>query len=263
MYDIPEIIKTGYCAMVLKKSLGQHFLKDKNIVKKIVKTGNVTFQDRVIEIGAGGGALTEELLRRRPKTLTVVEIDRGWVEYLKERFDNRVNVIHADATKFDFSSLGGEFKYFGNLPYNVSTAILRNLLKHRRTVEMGIFMVQKEVANRLSAKRGKNYGYLPALLSLFFSVKKLFDVPPTAFTPPPKVMSTVFKMVSKGFDMDEGTLIQFENFLKTAFSHRRKKLKKNLGSKNPPKEIAEQLERRAEELSPQILLKLFKTLTSD
>jgi 16S rRNA (adenine1518-N6/adenine1519-N6)-dimethyltransferase len=246
--------------MRLKKSLGQHFLRDKNIIKKIVDAGDLNHLDKVVEIGAGGGALTEEIISKNPKELVVVEIDKDWVKHLENKFGERIKIINTDATKFDFSSLDGKFKYFGNLPYNVSTKILRNLLDHRKTMVKGIFMVQKEVAQRLCAKSGKEYGYLPALLSLFFDIKKLFDVPPKAFIPPPKVMSTVFEMVPKNFNMEEDKLLEFEKFLKRAFSHRRKKLKSNLKLKNYPQEFSKYLEKRAEELTPQGLLELFEKL---
>jgi len=245
----------------LKKSLGQHFLKDKNVVRRIVDAGKLSPEDRVLEIGPGGGALTEEIVGRNPKEFIAVEIDPEWVSFLKEKFGDKVKIIYADATDFDFSSLGGKFVYFGNLPYNVSTAIFRNLLTHRKTLKKGIFMVQKEVADRLTAKKGKEYGYFPALLSLFFDIKKLFNVPPKAFTPPPKVMSTVVEISPKEFDMEEEELRKFESFLKRAFSQRRKKLKKNLGIKELPEELREFKDKRAEEIPPLELLKIFRTLS--
>ncbi|WP_457680718.1 16S rRNA (adenine(1518)-N(6)/adenine(1519)-N(6))-dimethyltransferase RsmA [Thermovibrio sp.] len=246
--------------MRLKKSLGQHFLRDKGVVKRIVDAGEITPQDRVVEIGPGGGALTEEILKRNPKETFLVEIDSYWADYLKERFKDKVKVFNQDATKFDFSSLGKGLKFFGNLPYNASTRIIRNLLNYRSSLKKGVFMVQKEVADRLTSTKGKEYGYLPALLQNFFTLKKLFTVPPGAFTPPPKVMSTVFLMEPKEFEMEEGELLRFESFLKRAFSQRRKKLKRNLGLKEPPKELSDYLERRAEELSPSRLLELFRKL---
>ncbi len=246
--------------MRLKKSLGQHFLRDKNVVKRIVDAGNVSAEDRVVEIGPGGGALTEEILKRKPKELVLIEVDPRWVEHLKEKFGNSVRVISADATEFDFSQLGGKWKFFGNLPYNVSTAIIRNLLKHRSVFKEGVFMVQKEVADRLAATRGKEYGYLPALLHPFFRIEKLFDVHPKAFFPPPKVWSTVFRMVPAGFDMEEGEILSFERFLKKVFSHRRKKLKKNLGLKTFPEGFEELSDKRAEEIPPEKLLSLFRAL---
>ena len=246
--------------MRLKKSLGQHFLKDKGIIRKIVDSMEVSPEDRVVEIGPGGGALTEEILKRNPKELYLIEIDREWADYLKERFGDRVKIFNADATTFDFSSLGEGLKFFGNLPYNVSTKIIRNLLTHRKAFKEGVFMVQDEVANRLTATSGKDYGYLPALLQNFFKLKKLFKVPPQAFTPPPKVMSAVFKMEPKEFNLPEEELLAFENFLKRAFSMRRKKLKKNLGVKEFPPEFSHLQDRRAEEVSPSELYALFRAL---
>jgi 16S rRNA (adenine1518-N6/adenine1519-N6)-dimethyltransferase len=244
----------------LKKSLGQHFLKDRGIIRKIVDSMEVSPEDRVVEIGPGGGALTEEILKRNPKELYLIEIDREWADYLKERFGDRVKIFNADATTFDFSSLGEGLKFFGNLPYNVSTKIIRNLLTHRKAFKEGVFMVQDEVANRLTATSGKDYGYLPALLQNFFKLKKLFKVPPQAFTPPPKVMSAVFKMEPKEFNLPEEELLAFENFLKRAFSMRRKKLKKNLGVKEFPPEFSHLQDRRAEEVSPSELYALFRAL---
>ena len=249
--------------MRLKKSLGQHFLKDKSVVRRIVDAGEVSDTDRVIEIGPGGGALTEEILRRNPKELVLIEVDPRWAEYLKERFGDSVKVFNADATEFDFSRLGGKWKFFGNLPYNVSTAIIRNLLKHRGVFEKGVFMVQKEVADRLAATGGEEYGYLPALLQPFFRIEKLFNVHPKAFTPPPKVWSTVFRMVPTGFEMEEEELLSFEKFLKQAFSHRRKKLKKNLKLKEFPEGFEELADRRAEEIPPEVLLRLFRSIRKD
>lgn len=248
--------------MKLKKSLGQHFLRDKKIVKRIVDTGNITPEDRIVEIGPGGGALTEEILSRKPKELVLIEIDPQWVEYLKNRFGSSVKIFNADAKEFNFSLLKGKWKFFGNLPYNVSTSIIRNLLRHREIFDSGVFMVQKEVANRLSSKKGKDFGYLPALLQPFFRIERVFDVHPMAFNPPPKVWSTVFKMVPTGFNMNEDDLLSFEKFLKRIFSHRRKKIKKNLGIKEFPPELKEFADKRAEEIPAEKLLLLFKSLKS-
>jgi len=245
----------------LKKSLGQHFLRDKGVIRRIVDSMEISPADRVVEIGPGGGALTEEILKRNPGELYLIEVDRDWVDYLKERFGDRVKIFNADATTFDFSSLGEGLKFFGNLPYNVSTRIIRNLLSHRRAFKEGVFMVQDEVAERLRATSGKDYGYLPALLHNFFKVKKLFKVPPGAFTPPPKVMSAVFKMEPKGFDISEEELLELERFLKRAFSMRRKKLKKNLGLKELPHQFAHLGDKRAEEIPPEELYALFKAVS--
>ena len=242
--------------MRLKKSLGQHFLRDRKVIERIANAVDITPEDFVVEIGPGGGALTEEILKRSPKKLFLVEIDPYWADYLKNKFGEKVEVFNEDATKFNFSLLGKNLKFFGNLPYNVSTRILRNLLNHRNALSEGVFMVQKEVADRLTSKGGKEYGYLPALLQNFFSFEKLFNVHPKAFLPPPKVNSTVFKVKRLPFDMEEEEILEFESFLKRAFSKRRKKLKGNLKGLN----LGDYGEKRAEELSPKELLNLFYSL---
>jgi len=240
----------------LKKSLGQHFLKSRTVLRRIVEVAKLQRESRVIEIGAGSGALTKEILAKNPLELVVVEIDSRWVEFLREKFKDKVKILQADATKFDFSSLNKTYIYIGNLPYNAATAILRNIITHRKTVERGIFMVQKEVAIRLSSKIGKNYGYFSALISTFFDVKLLFDVHPSAFYPQPKVTSTVFELTPAGFDMPEEELLSFEKFLKTVFSHRRKKLRSNLRLSV----TGAVFEIRAEELPPERLLELYREL---
>lgn len=243
--------------MRLKKSLGQHFLKDRKVVKRIVEEGKIESKDNVLEIGAGGGALTEEILKKNPSQVVLLEIDRDWVEFLKNKFGEKVKVIQADATKFNFSELKGKWKFFGNLPYNVSTAILRNVLTHRKVMKLGIFMVQREVAERLTALKGKKYGYFPALLHLFFKIERLFDVHPKSFVPPPRVFSSVIKVVPKDFEMEERELLEFENFLKKVFSHRRKKLKNKI---ELPEKFKAYGEKRAEEISPFELLEIFRAL---
>ncbi|SNR66681.1 16S rRNA (adenine(1518)-N(6)/adenine(1519)-N(6))-dimethyltransferase RsmA [Desulfurobacterium atlanticum] len=243
----------------LKKYLGQHFLKDRNIIRKIVDSLDIKAGDTVVEIGPGGGALTKELVERKPKRLICVEIDDEMIDYLKETFRDCsfVEIVKGDAVKFDFSKCGNRIKVVGNLPYNVSTAIIRNLLDYKSILERAVFMTQKEVAERLISRKGKNYGYLPALLQNFFEIKKLFDVSPKVFTPPPKVWSTVFKMIPKDFSLDKEELEQFEKFLKKAFSGRRKKLKNTLGIELL--EISDILSLRPEDVSPEEFYRLFTT----
>ncbi len=238
-----------------KKRLGQHFLKSKPVVSKILKTVNVGADDIVVEIGGGKGALTEALFQKKPKKLIVIELDKELAEFLKERFKG-IDVVWADATEFNFSNLfdgSQKLKVVGNLPYNVSTRIIRNLINHHGVLKGCVFMVQKEVADRLTSLKGKSYGYLPALVWHFFDVKKLFDVPPSAFFPRPKVFSSVIEMIPKDTKVSPEELKDFERFLKVAFSQRRKKLKNVLDSL--PKEYSE---RRAEEVSPEEFLRLFR-----
>ncbi len=245
-----------------KKSLGQHFLRNRNVIERIARALNIGNDDIVVEIGAGTGALTEELIKRKPKKLIAIELDPKLYEYLKEKFSEYKNfkVIQGDAKKIDFKKFGNKLKIAGNLPYNVSTAIIRNLLNSIENIDSAVLMTQKEVADRFIKKKGKDYGYLSALINVFFSIKKLFDVPPSAFYPPPKVNSTVFMIKPKGFTMKKSKLKSFENFLKEAFSNRRKKLKNNLKLKKFPPELEDILSKRAEELTPQELLSLFEKL---
>jgi len=248
--------------MRLKKHLGQHFLKDKNILRKIADSAQITPQDTVIEIGAGGGALTEELVKRSPKAVIAVEIDPEWAEFLREKFKGKVEVINADAAELNYSKLsnGEKIKVVGNLPYYISTRIVRNLLEHKEAIESATFMVQDEVADRLVSTRGKSYGYLPALLQNFFEIEKLFRVPPSAFTPPPKVWSAVFKMKPKEEAPPLSDASAFEEFLKRAFSNRRKKIKKNVNLEKLPKELSHLKEKRAEEIPPKELYRIFTVL---
>ncbi len=245
-----------------KKRLGQHFLKDRKIIEKISDSLHIGKEDLIVEIGAGTGALTEELLKRNPKKLIAIEIDSELCEFLKEKFSNYKNfkVLQQDAKETDFKRFGKSLKIVGNLPYNVSTAIIRNLINSSKNIDVAVFMTQKEVADRFIRKKGKDYGYLSALTNIIFEIKKLFDVPPSAFYPPPKVNSTVFIMKPKEFHIKPDKLIRFENFLKLAFSNRRKKLKNNLKVKNYPPELENTLSKRAEELSPEELFKLFERL---
>jgi len=244
-----------------KKSLGQHFLRDKSVIDRIVKAAGVSHSDTVIEVGPGTGALTERLLEENPKRLIAVEVDPELVKLLREKFSRFKNfeVVKADATKFDFAG-AGKVKVVGNLPYNVSTAIIRNVLNGADNLKLAVFMTQKEVADRFIKGRGKDYGYLSALVNFFFSVKKLFDVPPSSFYPPPKVYSTVFMLKPKRKLLERQELNRFESFLKRAFSNRRKKLKNNLKLSSYPEGVENLISKRAEELSPEELFELFRKL---
>ncbi len=233
--------------MKLRKSLGQHVLKDKNIAWKIVAALQIGHSDSIVEIGGGTGALTEEILNKKPKTLTVIEIDRNMVNILKERF-NGIRLINADASRFNISSIGKDLKITGNLPYNMSTAILENILTHRKSVRIGVFMIQKEVAERLISQKG----YFPSFLSFFFRVKKLFNVSPNCFFPRPKVMSTVIELKPKDFKLCEEDFEGLKDFLKRIYAHRRKTIENNLNIRIP-----EFSGKRAEELSQDELFELF------
>lgn len=235
-----------------KKHLGQHFLADENIARKIVSILDVNLQGPVIEIGPGMGVLTKYLLEQFPE-VWVVEFDPDAVQYLQERFAGTgLRVFHADFLKWDFGLLEGRpARFIGNLPYNVSSPIFFRLLENRDLVQQGVFMVQKEVADRICAPAGlsgKEGGILTVLTDAFFVRKTQFKVPPTVFKPPPKVMSAVFSLTAK---QDVETEFQaLRTVVKAAFGQRRKTLRNAIKGLEFSGEVpAAWLELRAEAMS--------------
>lgn len=176
-----------------RKRFGQHFLSDSDVVHDIVGAVAAQPDDTVVEIGPGRGAITAPLADSGAE-LHAIEFDRDLVGPLRRRFEGRGNVtIHeADALSFDYASLGDSLRIVGNLPYNISTPLLFHLLEYRPQIRDLHLMLQKEVVNRMAALAGsKAYGRLTITLGCSLQVEPLFDVPPTAFSPPPKVTSTV------------------------------------------------------------------------
>ena len=240
-----------------KKSLGQNFLVDPNYVRKIVAAADLERGDTIIEIGPGRGAITESLVETGANVIAI-ELDRELAPQLAERFRAARNfcVIEADATQVDFSNLisgGPQFKVVANLPYYISTAILQHLAAQREHFVSLVLMFQKEVVDRISAPPGNSErGFLTVLTELAFSVERLFDVPPNAFRPTPKVTSTVARLTPKpksNINEDD-----FRDLVSIAFSQKRKTILNNLKSKYP--DAREKLERcgieasrRAESLS--------------
>jgi 16S rRNA (adenine1518-N6/adenine1519-N6)-dimethyltransferase len=235
-----------------KKHLGQHFLADENIARKIVSLLDERLEGPVVEIGPGMGVLTKHLLEKFSE-VWVVEFDAAAVTYLQERFaGTKLRIFHADFLKWDFAELGGRpARFIGNLPYNVSSPIFFRLLENRAWVQQGVFMVQKEVADRICAPAGlagKEGGILTVLMDAFFLRKMQFKVPPTVFKPPPKVMSAVFSLMAKA-----EANVSFEalrTVVKAAFGQRRKTVRnaiKHLEFHTPVPEAW--LDLRAEALS--------------
>jgi len=208
-----------------KKSLGQHFLSDGNIIHKIVASISAQEGDRVIEIGPGTGALTKELLEAYDD-VQVVEIDRRAIEILEEEYPD-LPIYHQDVLKVDWKQLskGKEKTHIvGNLPYYITSQILFALLESREVLADAILMMQKEVAERLvSGTRTKDYGILSVQTQLMSTPEILFPVSRHCFNPPPKVESAVVKLT-----FDKGRLACSDEHLKTvvrtAFNQRRKKL---------------------------------------
>jgi len=211
-----------------RKRFGQHFLHDPAVLKRIVDAVDPAAGDAVVEIGPGEGALTRPLLERLDR-LTAIEIDRDLSARLSGQFpEDRLTVISADALDFDFSGLSVGLRIVGNLPYNISTPILFHLARYAERVRDMHFMLQKEVVDRMVARHSTpDYGRLSVMLQTRFAMKKLFNVAPGAFRPPPKVDSAVVRLVplAQAPDCDEAAL---EKIVREAFSARRKTLRNAL-----------------------------------
>lgn len=216
-----------------KKHFGQHFLKDLNIAQKIADTLSLSGYEKVLEIGAGMGVLTQFLLQKNIDTY-VVEIDRESVAYLEKHFPALENkIIAADFLKYDIRSYFNQqpFAIIGNFPYNISSQIVFKTLEMREYIPEFSGMFQKEVAERICEKAGsKTYGILSVLVQAFYEAEYLFTVSEQVFNPPPKVKSGVLRLVRKEnfrLDCDEK---MFFTIVKTGFQQRRKTLRNSLKS---------------------------------
>ncbi len=213
-----------------KKSLGQNFLIDKNIIDKIVNIFELKNKN-ILEIGPGTGNLTEGILRKGPKKVLVVEKDDNLANLLKERFKNKIEIINKDILSVNEDSLSDEtLTVFGNLPYNISTEILCKWilnLKNKIWFDSLILMFQKEVADRIISNfNSKNYGRLTILANWRLDIEKICDINPLSFQPKPKVESTVlfFKPKKKFFLLKNSK--NLEKITRIFFMHRRKMIKK-------------------------------------
>ncbi len=219
-----------------KKSLGQHFLADRTYIDRIVQAVNPKPGDRLVEIGPGQGAITFPLLDRHGE-LTVIEFDRDLIFPLTEaaRAHGTLEIIHRDVLTVDFTKLasdGRKLRLVGNLPYNLSSPILFHVLEHAEAVGDMVFMLQKEVVDRMAAAPGsKVYGRLSVMLQAYCAVTPLFTVPPGAFRPPPKVDSAVVHLVPRA---PEQIAIEdarrFADIVRAAFGQRRKTLRNALST---------------------------------
>lgn len=216
-----------------RKRFGQNFLHDHGIIRRIVNAVHPQAGQRLLEIGPGQGAITELLLESEAH-LDVIELDRDLVPILEHKFGERDNFqLHqGDALKFDIASLAGDhpLRVVGNLPYNISTPLIFHLLAHQQCIRDMHFMLQKEVVQRLAAEAGsKAYGRLGIMAQYFCQVEDLFDVPPEAFTPRPKVQSAIVRLIphtSPPYPAKD--ISQLQMVLRCAFNQRRKTLRNNL-----------------------------------
>lgn len=238
---------------MLKKRFAQHLLIGSGILQKLVDFIEIKPGETLVEIGPGTGNLTKKLLNTPFKKLFLIEIDPEMIEYLKNSIkDSRVVFIHADATNFDFSSLGEEnIKLVGNLPYNVASLIIENTVKHKKYIPYAFYMVQKEVAERIIGEKS----WLSIFVKTFYEVKYLMSIPPRFFIPPPKVISAYIKLKRKDIQQDFN-LEEYKNFLTKLFSQRRKMLKHKI---NPAllEKVGILGEKRVEELELKDFVSLY------
>ncbi len=210
----------------LKKSLGQHFLKDENICRKIIAALHQCSFTKLLEIGPGGGALTKYLLQIPNIDFKTVELDEEKIDYLLMTFPElEQKIIHKNFLNIE-RPFAGKFSVIGNFPYNISTQILFKILEWKNDIECLIGMFQKEVAQRIVAKEGnKVYGITSVLTQAFFRVEYLFEVNKNSFLPPPKVTSAVIRLKPKNEYLPIKTEEEFSKLVKTAFNQRRKTLR--------------------------------------
>ncbi|MEL7310532.1 MAG: 16S rRNA (adenine(1518)-N(6)/adenine(1519)-N(6))-dimethyltransferase RsmA [Pseudomonadota bacterium] len=222
-----------------RKRFGQHFLVDQSIISAIVRAVAPTTTDHVVEIGPGQRALTDSLSRASGQ-LSLIEIDRDLVRSLHAAYQDQshIRVIEADALTQDFSAMGSDLRVVGNLPYNISTPLLFHLLDHQHAIRDMHFMLQKEVVDRIAAEAGeKAYGRLSVMVARSLTAEALFDVPPEAFDPPPKVQSAVVRLTPKPQQQRLGQSPGFAALVKQAFSMRRKTLRNSLRDWLTPDDI--------------------------
>ena len=216
-----------------KKSLGQNFLIDKNIIKKIVEVGNIKNESTILEIGAGTGNLTEYILEKKPKKFFIIEKDKNLVDFLNNKFGKKIHTINDDVLNVTENLISTEkLIVFGNLPYNISTQILSKWitnLNQKNWYENYILMFQKEVANRiLAATNSKEYGRISILSNWKLDIKKILDINASCFMPKPKVTSTLLKFTPKKKFLKLKNPKNLEVVSRVFFSQRRKKIKNPL-----------------------------------
>ncbi|MDB3938636.1 16S rRNA (adenine(1518)-N(6)/adenine(1519)-N(6))-dimethyltransferase RsmA [Candidatus Pelagibacter sp.] len=213
-----------------KKSLGQNFLIDKNIIDKIINTVSITGNE-ILEVGPGTGNLTREILKNNPSKMFLVEKDNVLVDSLKEIIDERVTIFNDDILKFNEKTLSKKkIIVFGNLPYNISTEILSTWitnLKNDYWFSDLILMFQKEVADRIIAQFNTSaYGRLSILANWRLNINKICDISPESFSPKPKIQSSLIHFTPKKNFVEIKDPLNLEKITRIFFSHRRKMLKK-------------------------------------
>ena len=240
-----------------RKRFGQNFLVDDQIVSRIVSTISPKKSDDIVEIGPGKGALTFPLLDHLDK-LSVIEIDRDLISFLKLKKQDKLTIYEADALKFDYGLISNNLRIVGNLPYNISSALLFRLLSNKNQIIDMTFMLQKEVVDRIVASHGsKAYGRISVMIQTFFEVESMFTVPKESFDPQPKIESAILYLKTKTKPLTENTKL-LEKIVKISFSQRRKTLKNCLKSTLSQEQTKIDLSQRAEMLSVENFITLMK-----
>ena len=238
--------------IIPKKSLGQNFLIDKNIIKKITNQIKIE-NENIIEIGPGFGNLTDYILLRKPKNLILIEKDIVLFEYLKNKYKDQkiIQIINTDVLKYNFSKFKN-IKIISNLPYNISSKIIMKLIFYNKNISNILFMIQKELAEKFDYRKKKMNKY-KFIIEMCSNYKILFNVSNKVFYPKPKVSSRVVEFKLKNIQIDEKKLL---NFINKIFSNKRK----NMRSKINYREFINEkiLNKRVEELSFNELLKIYK-----
>lgn len=225
-----------------RRRFGQNFLRDEQVIQHIVNAAHITAKDTVVEIGPGQGALTRYLLDQC-KNLIVIELDRDLASSLRQKYEgSSLQLIEADALKVDLSELAQQpYRLIGNLPYNISTPLLFHFFAHSTAWHDAHVMLQKEVAQRIAAAPGdSDYSRLSVMTRFYASTEIVFEVPPEAFYPAPKVTSSVVRLIPRQSVLTTPQAQQqFSELVKACFAQRRKTLANNLKGIIPREAISE------------------------
>ena len=240
-----------------RKRFSQNFLVDDQVVNRIVATISPKKSDDIVEIGPGKGALTFPLLQNLDH-LSVIEIDRDLISFLKLKKQDKLTIYEADALKFDYGLISNNLRIVGNLPYNISSPLLFRLLSSKNHIIDMTFMLQKEVVDRIVASHGsKTYGRISVMMQAFFEVESMFTVPKESFDPQPKIESAILYLKTRTNPLTENTKL-LEKIVKISFSQRRKTLKNCLKSILSQEQTKIDLSQRAEMLSVENFITLMK-----
>jgi 16S rRNA (adenine1518-N6/adenine1519-N6)-dimethyltransferase len=217
-----------------KKSLGQNFILDSNLTDKIARSAGDLQNFEVLEIGPGPGGLTRSILKNNPKKLTVIEQDQRVIpllEEIKSYYPENLFIVNDDALKIDENKLitGKPFKIIANLPYNIGTVLLFKWLENYQNISSMVLMLQKEVVERIVAKAGtKKFGRISVMVNFLCETEYLFDINPAAFTPPPKVTSSLVKITPRAKPLMDVDIKILGQITQAAFGQRRKMIRSSL-----------------------------------